>query len=427
MSEHGATVSGDGRTDPTGERTDSTGRTASTTPRSRRSLLAGLAAGAGALVAQAAAPLSAGAANGSTVKVGQTNTGTDPTAFRNTRHVANARALVGTTTWTGTAAQSAGVTGESKGRDGIGVFGKANSGPGARAVLGISTSGTGVQGQGVALGVYGSATDAAGAGVKGSGKDGVYGDGERYGVFGVGRYGVEGHSNQEWGVRGVGLGVGSIGVAGTGVAQGISGSGGTDGVFGTSGVYAIRGVRTGSGYAGYFQGPVHVAGTLTKTGGSFMIDHPIEPERRYLIHSFVEAPERLNIFRGTVKLNSKGRATVRLPRYFDAANREPSYQLTAVGAAAPELHVAKVVSGDRFVIAGGSPGLTVCWQVTTARDDAWARRNPLRVEQLKKRADQGRYLDPVTLGKPRSMGIHPDMSRRLRHVSQRPRRIRPAS
>src|SRR6187399_750457 len=117
--------------------------------RSRRALLLGAAAAAGALVTQAAtAPLSAGAANGSTAKVGQTNTGTDPTTFKNTRHSASARALVGTTTWTGAAAQSAGVTGESKGQNGIGVFGKAHNGTGARAVLGISNSGTGVQGQG---------------------------------------------------------------------------------------------------------------------------------------------------------------------------------------------------------------------------------------------------------------------------------------
>ena len=117
--------------------------------RSRRALLLGAAATAGALVTQAvASPLPAGAANGSTVKVGQTSSGTDPTSIRNTRHSASARALVGTTTWTGAAAQSAGVTGESKGVNGIGVFGKANNGSGARAVLGISTAGTGVQGQG---------------------------------------------------------------------------------------------------------------------------------------------------------------------------------------------------------------------------------------------------------------------------------------
>ena len=92
---------------------------------------------------------------------------------------------------------------------------------------------------------------------------------------------------------------------------------------------------------------------------------------------------------------------MRLPRYFGAANADPSYQMTAVGAAAPDLHISKAVSGNRFGIAGGSPGLTVCWQVTAARDDAWARKHPLRVEQLKRKADRGKFLHPREMGKAR--------------------------
>ena len=154
-------------------------------PRSRRALLFGAAAAAGALVTQAAtAPLTASAANGSTVKVGQTNSGTNPTSVRNTRHSASARALVGTTTWTGAAAQSAGVTGESKGVDGIGVFGKAFNGTGARAVLGISTTGTGVQGQG-ATGVYGRSSADIGIGVDGEGYYCVYAHSAVNGGYGI--------------------------------------------------------------------------------------------------------------------------------------------------------------------------------------------------------------------------------------------------
>ena len=48
-----------------------------------------------------------------------------------------------------------------------------------------------------------------------------------------------------------------------------------------------------------------VTGTLSKAGGTFRIDHPLEPERRYLVHGFVEAPEQLNVYRGTVKLNAR--------------------------------------------------------------------------------------------------------------------------
>jgi hypothetical protein len=150
---------------------------------------------------------------------------------------------------------------------------------------------------------------------------------------------------------------------------------------------------------------VQVSGFLSKLGGGFKIDHPLEPARRYLVHSFVEAPEMLNIYSGRVKLNARGRATVRLPRYFEAENSEHRFQLTAIGAPAPDLHVAKEVANNRFTIAGGRPGLTVNWQVTGVRNDAWARKNPMRVEPLKAKADRGKYLVPTAHGKPRSEGI----------------------
>ena len=369
--------------------------TATSVTRSRRALLLGAAATAGALVTQAVAtPLPAGAANGSTVKVGQTSSGTDPTSIRNTRHSASARALVGTTTWTGAAAQSAGVTGESKGVDGIGVFGKANNGSGARAVLGISTTGTGVQGQGP-TGVHGRSSADIGIGVDGEGYYGVYAHSPVNGGYGIL-------------ASATGTNLTSTGVGATGVYAGVMASGNSIGVEGsTTNGFGIRGVSSNAGYAGFFTnrvrvlGDLSITGTLSKAGGTFRIDHPLEPERRYLVHGFVEAPEQLNVYRGTVKLNARGRATVRLPRYFDAANADSSYQLTAVGAAAPDLHISKAVSGNRFGVAGGSAGLTVCWQVTAARDDAWARKHPLRVEQLKRKADRGKYLHPREMGKAR--------------------------
>jgi hypothetical protein len=385
------------------------------TGRTRRSLLAGLAAAAGAVVVQAAsAPLPVGAANGSTAKVGQTNTGTAPTTFQNSRHVANARGLRGRTTWTGAAAQSAGVEGESKGRDGIGVFGKAHNGPGARAVLGISTTGTGVRGQGERIGVYGEGIGTTGIGVEGSGRHGMYGHSSINGGTGIL-------------ARATGPLLTSTAVYASGVYAGVLGDGNSIGVQGTSdNGHAIRGQSSGSGYAGFFThrvrvlGDVSMTGNLSKAGGTFQVDHPLEPERRYLIHSFVEAPERLNVYRGTARLNAKGRVTVRLPRYFDAANKEPSYQLTAVGAAAPDLHIAKGIAGNRFVVAGGPAGLTVCWQVTAARDDAWARKHPIRPEQLKRKADRGKYLQPEALGKPRSAGIDHEAGKRTRRAVRPP-------
>lgn len=60
---------------------------------------------------------------------------------------------------------------------------------------------------------------------------------------------------------------------------------------------------------------LHVYGTLSKAGGSFLIDHPLDPMNRNLIHSFVEAPRPDLIYRGKVQLIS-GKAQVSI----DAAN-----------------------------------------------------------------------------------------------------------
>jgi hypothetical protein len=185
-----------------------------------------------------------------------------------------------------------------------------------------------------------------------------------------------------------------------------AGSGINYGVFGQT--------SSTTGYAGYFFGRAHVVGNLSvtgfvsKAGGGFLIDHPLRPDSHFLEHSFVEGPERMNVYRGTITLDATGRATVRLPRYFGVLNTDACYQLTPVGAPAPGLHVARGVSetGTTFRVAGGAPGQQVCWQVTGARRDAWATANPLRVERRKRRSDRGRYLHPEPLGKPATAAIH---------------------
>lgn len=59
-----------------------------------------------------------------------------------------------------------------------------------------------------------------------------------------------------------------------------------------------------------------VNGSLSKASGTFLIDHPLDPLNKNLRHGFVEAPEYLNIYRGTVRLVN-GRATVNIDDYFD--------------------------------------------------------------------------------------------------------------
>lgn len=58
-------------------------------------------------------------------------------------------------------------------------------------------------------------------------------------------------------------------------------------------------------------GAVNIPGTLSKGSGTFLIDHPLDPENRDLAHGFVESNEYLNLYRGVVRLVD-GVATVDL-------------------------------------------------------------------------------------------------------------------
>ena len=153
------------------------------------------------------------------------------------------------------------------------------------------------------------------------------------------------------------------------------------------------------------QGNLSVSGSLTKGSGTFKIDHPQDPERKYLSHFFVESPEMKNVYDGVVTLDEKGQAWVQLPNYFEVLNRDFRYQLTAIGAPGPNLYVAGKISGNRFRIAGGKPGAEVSWQVSGVRRDAYAVKHPIQVEEEKPAAEQGYYLHPDAHGQREEKGI----------------------
>ena len=177
------------------------------------------------------------------------------------------------------------------------------------------------------------------------------------------------------------------------------GSGNSYGVYG----YAYSG--SGTAYAGYFAGNVNVTGTLSKGGGSFKIDHPLDPENKYLYHSFVESPDMKNIYDGVVALDANGEAIITLPNWFDALNRDFRYQLTAIGGAAPNIYVSQEVNNNQFKISGGSPGLKISWMVTGIRKDPFAEQNRIPVEVEKAPEEKGLYLYPSSYGKTQDKAI----------------------
>lgn len=145
-------------------------------------------------------------------------------------------------------------------------------------------------------------------------------------------------------------------------------------------------------------GNLNVTGTLSKGGGSFKIDHPLDPANKYLSHSFVESPDMMNIYNGLVVLDAHGKATVQMPDWFESLNSDFRYQLTAIGAPGPNLFVAEEINGNRFRIAGGKPGMKVSWQVTGIRQDAWANAHRIPVEEDKPNNERGYYLHPDLYG-----------------------------
>jgi hypothetical protein len=152
-------------------------------------------------------------------------------------------------------------------------------------------------------------------------------------------------------------------------------------------------------WAGKFSGDVDVTGTLSKAGGSFKIDHPLDPEGKYLYHSFVESPDMMNVYNGNVLLDARGEAWVELPDWFEALNRDYRYQLTPIGGAGPNLHIAEKISGGRFRIGGGEPGMEVSWQVTGIRQDPYAEAHRVQVEVEKRPEHHGKYIHPELYGR----------------------------
>lgn len=153
-----------------------------------------------------------------------------------------------------------------------------------------------------------------------------------------------------------------------------------------------------AGGAGVFVGDVSVVGTLTKSGGSFKIDHPTDPANKYLSHSFVESPDMKNMYDGVVTTDAQGNASVSLPDWFEVLNRDFRYQLTVIGEFAQAI-ISKEISNHQFSVKTDKPGIKVSWQVTGTRQDAWANAHRIPVEESKPAAERGHYLHPELFGR----------------------------
>lgn len=216
-----------------------------------------------------------------------------------------------------------------------------------------------------------------------------------------------------------GVGIQAVGGYKAIIAQNVSTTGTNWGIetsatgVGASINYGIYSTASGAttNYAGYFVGDVFVTGSVFKSGGTFKIDHPLDPANKFLSHSFVESPDMMNIYNGVIILDANGEATVTLPSYFNTLNKDYRYQLTPIGASMPNLYVKEEVNGNTFKIAGGESSKKVSWEVTGIRQDPYAVKHPVVVEEEKQVQDKGFYLNPELYNMPKTKAIYSEKSR----------------
>lgn len=217
-------------------------------------------------------------------------------------------------------------------------------------------------------------------------------------------------------------GFGGVGVFATGGA-GSANSHGGDGIVASGGAP--------DGFAGFFEGLVETTGSLrvgqnlsVQGTKNFKIDHPLDPENRYLLHAAIESSEVLNIYSGNVTTDENSKAVITLPDWFEAINRDFRYQLTVVGTFAQAI-VAEKIKGNRFSIKTNSPNVEVSWQVTGVRSDAVMLIHPFKAEEGKPDGERGTYLSPDAYGQPTERGVewarHPEMMQRLKEKREQMR------
>ena len=228
------------------------------------------------------------------------------------------------------------------------------------------------------------------------------------------------------GVQGVGgSGTNNVADGNNFGGNGVEGYGGSATFSGIGGVFASgngvgnEGLVAIGGLAGNFTGDVMVSGAIMAGTKDFKIDHPLDPANKYLVHASVESSEMKNIYDGNVTTDNQGHATVQLPEWFEVLNTDFRYQLTVIGQFAQAI-IGRKIENNQFEIRTSAPNVEVSWQVTGVRQDAFAKANPLVVEQEKESRLRGFYIHPELYGAPPEKqiewGRHPQTMKRIKEV-----------
>ncbi len=285
-----------------------------------------------------------------------------------------------------------------------GVFGEATSQVGTTGVLGLGTGGGLINN--TLFGIYGVTPTKT--------NFGMYASADSFGIlaintndnashgFGGAVTGLCFNPGTAPNFQGTGVvGWGDIGVTGISAGSGLGGVVGfCDPTVDLGGIIGVAGAPTDIAIFGI--------GDIAVTGPKlFKIDHPLDPENKYLNHFAIESNEVLNVYRGNITLDANGEATVTLPHYFHAVNNTNcSYHLTPIGDFA-NLYIKEKLNGLQFKIAGGKPNMEVSWILYTERNDPLLQQYPekRKVEVEKVGRAKGKYLTPELFGQPQEKAI----------------------
>ncbi|HPO62857.1 MAG TPA: hypothetical protein PK762_07215 [Candidatus Kapabacteria bacterium] len=143
------------------------------------------------------------------------------------------------------------------------------------------------------------------------------------------------------------------------------------------------------------QGSAYVSGNSTTNGNhqingnlnvggtkNFRIDHPDDPENKYLVHAAVESDKVLNKYIGNVITDNQGIAVVYLPDYVQKVNKNFHYQLTVIGDFAQAI-ISKKIYNNQFEIRTDKPNIEVSWEITAERNDKFLQEHPFSPIQVK--------------------------------------------
>lgn len=255
--------------------------------------------------------------------------------------------------------------------------------------------------EGAMNGILGKTYISSGSGVigqsQGSSGSGVLGQSNGDGGFGV--FAQENGSTPNF----AGLKATSVNGWGAycqGATYGVYGSAvGTNGV----GVNAYANVSGGIGLTAFgsskaasLNGAVDVIGYLNKSGGGFKIDHPADPENKYLNHEFVESDRAKNIYDGELTFDKDGKATVEMPAWYNHVSANGRLMVMPQETFMPL--ATKKISEGKWEVSGGTPGGKADYFLVATRSDKWAVENHPGVEIEKPADKKGFFLHPELHG-----------------------------